>query len=74
MRSLGVQKYVGRLQKLQRTSRRHSAFWLGLYGQLWVGAMEEWADLAQQLMRLKPNKLPYFQQGLRAMNLIQSTM
>ncbi len=74
VRSLGVQKYVGRLQKLQRTSRRHSAFWLGLYGQLWVGAMEEWADLAQQLMRLKPNKLPYFQQGLRAMNLIQSTM
>jgi hypothetical protein len=36
--------------------------------------MEEWADLAQNLMRLKPNKLPYFQQGLRAMSLIQSTL
>jgi len=72
-RSLGLQKYVGRLQELQRTSRRHSTFWVGLYGQLWVGAMEQWADLAIELMRTKPNKLPYFQQGLRAMSLIQST-
>lgn len=73
-RKLGMQKYLGRLQELKRSSRRHSTFWLGLYGQLWVGAMEQWADLAIQLMRLKPNKLPYFQQGLRAMNLIQSTL
>lgn len=36
--------------------------------------MEEWADLAQHLMRLKPNKLPYFQQGLRAMTLIHSAL
>lgn len=43
-------------------------------GQLWVGAMEFWAELAQQLMRLKPQKLPYFQQGLRAVALIQSTL
>ena len=72
-RKMGVQKYLGRLQELKRSSRRHSTFWIGLYGQLWIGAMEEWADLAQNLMRLKPNKLPYFQQGLCAMSLIQST-
>lgn len=73
-RKMGVQKYLCRLQELKRSPRRHSTFWLGLYGQLWIGAMEEWADLAQNLMRLKPNKLPYFQQGLRAMSLIQSTL
>jgi hypothetical protein len=73
-RQLGVQKYLGRLQELKRSSRRHSTFWIGLYGQLWIGAMEQWADLAQHLMRLKPNKLTYFQQGLRAMTLIQSTL
>jgi hypothetical protein len=73
-RKLGVQKYLGRLQELKRSSRRHSAFWIGLYGQLWIGAMEQWADLAQHLMRLKPNKLTYFQQGLRATTLIQSTL
>ncbi len=73
-RSMGVQKYVGRLNELKRTCRRHSAFWVGLYGQLWVGAMEEWTDLACALMRTKPNKLPYFQRGLRAMALIQSAL
>ncbi|OUL33320.1 transposase [Nostoc sp. T09] len=73
-RSSGLQKYVGRLKDLQRLHRRHSAFWIGLYGQLWVGAMEFWADLAHELMRLKPSKLPYFQQGLRAMTLVQSAL
>ncbi|MHC0064187.1 hypothetical protein ACWATR_15015 [Nostoc sp. UIC 10890] len=73
-RQMGVQKYVGRLKELRRLHRRHSAFWVGLYGQLWIGAMEFWADLADELMRLKPNKLPYFQQGLRAMTLIQSAL
>lgn len=47
-------------------------FGLECNGQLWVGAMEFWADLAHELMRLKPSKLPYFQKGLRAMSLIQS--
>ena len=37
-RSMGVQKYIRRLNELKRTCRRHSAFWVGLYGQLWVGA------------------------------------
>lgn len=71
---MGVQKYVGRLNKLKRTCRRHSAFWIGLYGQLWIGAMESSTDLASELMQTKPNKLPYFQRGLRAMALIQSTL
>jgi hypothetical protein len=72
--SSGIQKYVGRLKELRRLHRRHSAFWIGLYGSLWVGAIEFWANLAHDLMRLKPNKLPYFQQGLRAMSLIQSAL
>jgi hypothetical protein len=72
--SMGLQKYVGRLQELKRIYRRHSPFWVGLYGQLWVGAMEYWSDLANTLMRLKPGKLPYFKRGLRAMQLIQSTI
>ncbi|MCP6761092.1 MAG: hypothetical protein NHB32_20635 [Fischerella sp. CENA71] len=42
-RKMGLQKYVGRLKELKRLHRRHSAFWVGLYGSLWVGAMEFWA-------------------------------
>jgi len=71
-RNLGLQKYVGRLQELKRMHRRHSAFWLNLYGYLWVGAIEFWFDLTVSLMRLKPGKLPNFQNGLHAMTLIQS--
>lgn len=33
-RQMNLQKYVGRLQELKRSARRHSAFWIGLYGQL----------------------------------------
>lgn len=32
--------------------------------------MKFWSDLAYDLMRLKPRKLPYFQKGLRAMTFI----
>jgi len=71
---MGLQKYVGRLQELHRLSRRHSAFWVGLYGHLWVGAMEFWHSLALALIRTKPHKLAYFQKGLRAMSLIQSAL
>lgn len=70
---MGIQKYINRLQELHRHDKRHSSFWVGLYGQLWVGGMEAFFDLATALMRIKLNKLPYFQKGLRAMMLIQST-
>lgn len=33
-RNMGLQKYLGRLQELKRTYRRHSAFWVSLYSQL----------------------------------------
>ncbi len=50
-RQMGLQKYVGRLKELKRFHRRHSAFWVGLYGYLWVGAMEFWAYLVHEFMR-----------------------
>ena len=36
----GVQKYVGRLQEPGRLDRRHSSFYIGLYGQNWVNFVE----------------------------------
>ena len=73
IKQMGQQKYVNRLQELGRTQRRHSSFWVGLYGQVWMAGMEFLSDLVAQLMRIKRNKLPFFQRGLRAMALIQST-
>lgn len=67
----GHQKYVARLKELRRIDRRHSSFWVGLYGQMWVAGIEFCGDLLGKLMIIRRNKLPFFQKGLRAMTLIQ---
>ena len=36
----GQQKYISRLQEFGRLHKRHSSFWVGLYGQMWVASME----------------------------------
>ena len=73
IKNIGLQKYISRITELGRTERRHSSFWVGLYGYIWVAGMEFLSDLVNKFWQLAPNKLPYFQRGLRAMELIQST-
>ncbi|BAU65339.1 putative transposase [Stanieria sp. NIES-3757] len=72
IKSMGIQKYICRLKSARRTTRRHSNFWIGLYGGLWIKTYEFCHDLVEQLMRFTPNKLPFYQQGLRAKRLIQT--
>jgi hypothetical protein len=36
IQTMGIQKYVGRLTEYGRSIRRHSSFWIGLYGQSWA--------------------------------------
>lgn len=74
IRQKQVQCYVGRVKEPKRTQNRHSQFWIGLYGSLWIGSLNLWSTLAHQLMALKPQKRPFFQRGLRAISLIQSTL
>ncbi|PLZ96374.1 IS4 family transposase [Fischerella thermalis CCMEE 5268] len=66
----GVQKYVGRVKERSRIQRRHSSFYIGLYGESWVNFMEHCMDLVTELMRLNFNKQKCYQRGLRAMKLI----
>jgi hypothetical protein len=73
IKRMGIQKYVGRLTEPQRSERRHSSFWIGLYGQSWVVGMEFCQDIIAELMRIRRNKLPFFQRGMRAMFLILSS-
>jgi hypothetical protein len=68
----GQQKYIGRLKELRRLQRRHSNFWVGLYGQMWIAALESQSDWIRNLMMIRPNKRRFFHKGLRAMALIQS--
>jgi hypothetical protein len=69
----GVQKYVGRVKELGRYERRHSTFYIGLYGIAWVNFATSCWDLVLELLRLTPNKRMYYQRGIRAMELILST-
>jgi hypothetical protein len=70
IKRMGIQKYIGRLTESKRSQRRHSSFWIGLYGQSWVIGMEFCQDIVNELMAIRRNKLPFFQRGLRAMSLI----
>lgn len=68
----GVKEYICRLTENLRKTRRHSNFWVGLYGGLWVEAYSMCHDWVEELMILTPNKLPFYQQGIRAKMLILS--
>jgi len=70
----GQQKYIGRLRKIQQSLTRNSNFWLGLYGDVWTIAREWVKEWVEKLMRLNPNKLPFYQKGLRAMTIIQQAL
>ena len=69
-----VKEYVCRLSENQRTNKRHSSFWVGLYGSLWVENFQICQDWVERLMILTPNKLPFYLQGIRAKTLIISTL
>jgi hypothetical protein len=68
----GRQEYVGRVTEPGRRQRRHSSFYLGLYGGDWLNFWSDCAELVTQLIKLNPHKRPFYQRGLRAMNSIQS--
>ncbi len=40
IKTMGIQKYVGRLTEYGRSIRRPSSFWIGLYSQGWVIGLE----------------------------------
>lgn len=70
----GIQQYVSRVKEYGRTERRHSSFYVGLYGQTWVNFKESCIELVNELMKLNRNKRKYYQRGMKAMNLIESML
>ncbi|OKH23058.1 hypothetical protein NIES593_11415 [Hydrococcus rivularis NIES-593] len=73
IKSKGQRKYIGRERKIQQSLTRNSNFWIGLYGDVWIITREFVERWVEELMRLNLNKLPFYQKGLRAMNIIQQT-
>ncbi|GGA36512.1 hypothetical protein [Okeania sp. KiyG1] len=66
----GYQKYIFPLKEPVQKDRRHSNFWLGIYGELWVIAWEYLIDIVQGMMNLSPQKKPDYQRGLKAMSML----
>jgi len=74
IKHMGIQKYVGRVQEVSRTVKRHSSFYIGLYGQTWVYFQDGCEDAVAQLMQLTRDKWSDFQRGLRARTLLLSAL
>lgn len=68
----GIQKYIGRVKEHGRIERRHSSFYIGLFGQTWVNFMPDCMELVTELMKINCNKQKYYQLGLRAMKLVMA--
>jgi hypothetical protein len=74
MKKLGIETYAGRIQQHQDKYPRQSHFSFALYGQLWIYGMELWADLALNLIDLKPHKRLFFQRGFQALSLMKQAV
>ena len=74
IKSKQVQEYLGRKTESHRKYARHSTFYIGLWGESWVDSMSSNWQVVVELMSLSPQKLPNYQQGLRAMRLILSAL
>ena len=66
--------YICRTQEKNRNQKRHSNFWIGLYGQNWIVAWHSCQAWVAELVGFIRNKQAYYQRGLRAMKLIQQAL
>ncbi len=71
IKNKGLQKYIARLKDKKRTIRRHSDFWVGLYGDAWIICWNFCWYEVEKLMACHRDKLMFYKRGLKAMSLIQ---
>ncbi len=65
----GTQRYICRLTQTGRKDRRHSNFWVGMYGELWVITWEYLVDIVQDMIDFSPQKKSHDQRGLKALSI-----
>ncbi|PIG90418.1 IS4 family transposase [Gloeocapsopsis sp. IPPAS B-1203] len=66
-----VERYICRPKDRGRIQRRHSNFWIGLYGKSWLNNLQLCIHWVGQWMRINRNKQLYYQRGLKAIDQIQ---
>lgn len=70
----GQHKYVCRLTEAGRYRRRHSNFWIGLYGENWLIAFYQCQAWVEEMLSFIGNKKSFYRRGLRAITLIQQPL
>lgn len=59
----GQEKYICRLTEKGRTRRRHSNFWIGLYGESWLVAFHECQLWVESMLALIRNKKTFIKEA-----------
>jgi len=72
IKNQGLQVYIARLKEKKRTIRRHSSFWIGLYGDAWTICEDLCLEYVNKIKEINKNKLLYYQRGEKAMSLIKA--
>src|SRR4028119_22602 len=68
------EKYICRPQEKCINRRRHSKFWIGLYGENWLIANDCCWEWITSMMSLVRNKQSFYRRGLRARKLIEQPL
>ncbi len=68
----GYQNYICRLKEPKRKYKRHSNFWVGIYGELWVVAGEYLVEIVDIMMNFNPQKKLNYQRGLKALSILNN--
>jgi hypothetical protein len=69
-----VQTYISRRKNKKNKYQIRRSFGRGLDGEKWVNYFEQYSEPVQELMNLTRNKRRFYQRGIRAATLIQSTL
>jgi hypothetical protein len=69
--TLGKSAFICRPKESGRSKRRHSNFWVGLYGHNWIAAFHECQEWVEELVTSVRNKRSFYQRGLNALTHIQ---
>ena len=65
IKNKGIQKYIGRIKDKKRSKKRHSDFWIGIYGEIWINNYENYSEEIAKIMSINKNKLSFYQAGLK---------
>ena len=74
LQNLEVSEYICAATEPERSTQRHSFFWMGLHAPDWVQSLRIFSDLAFSLMSLKPHKRLNFQRRRNTLSIVQKAL